>query len=95
MGSCLAAFEWDAGGLWNGQPWSPELPTDSALLFYILCAFMAAPQWIFALDGAYAISGPSGTLFLGVRLAYSLAELVIAGHTSALLGLQANCLPNP
>ncbi|EFN51830.1 hypothetical protein CHLNCDRAFT_54824 [Chlorella variabilis] len=68
-GSCLAAFEWNRGGEWNGKPWSPELPTDSALVFYLFAAFLAAPQWLFPQVGvqgdATAISGLSGTLYLG------------------------------
>ena len=43
----MAAFEWSQGGEWNGKPWSAELPTDSALLFYLFAAYLAAPQWLF------------------------------------------------
>lgn len=46
-GSCMAAFEWNKGGEWGGKPWSPELPTDSALLFYLFASYLAAPQWLF------------------------------------------------
>lgn len=46
-GSCMKAFEWSGGGHWGGKPWSSELPTDSALVFYLFAAFLAAPQWLF------------------------------------------------
>jgi hypothetical protein len=43
----MKAFEWSGGGHWGGKPWSSELPTDSALVFYLFAAFLAAPQWLF------------------------------------------------
>lgn len=43
----MAAFEWDKGGEWGGKPWSAELPTDSALVFYLFASYLAAPQWLF------------------------------------------------
>jgi hypothetical protein len=43
----MAAYEWSRGGEWGGKPWSAELPTDSALLFYLFAAYLAAPQWLF------------------------------------------------
>lgn len=46
-GSCMAAFDWSGGGEWGGKRWSPELPTDSALVFYLFAAYLAAPQWLF------------------------------------------------
>ena len=46
-GSCMAAFEWNRGGEWGGKPWSAELPTDSALVFYLFASYLAAPQWLF------------------------------------------------
>ncbi|PRW20681.1 Transmembrane 209 [Chlorella sorokiniana] len=64
-GSCMAAFEWNKGGEWGGKPWSPELPTDSALVFYLFASYLAAPQWLFSQGDATAISGLSGTLYLG------------------------------
>ncbi|KAI3431517.1 hypothetical protein D9Q98_004567 [Chlorella vulgaris] len=64
-GSCMKAFEWSGGGHWGGKPWSSELPTDSALVFYLFAAFLAAPQWLFTQEDATAISGLSGTLYLG------------------------------
>ncbi|EIE25704.1 hypothetical protein COCSUDRAFT_64788 [Coccomyxa subellipsoidea C-169] len=39
-GPVVAAFDWDGGGSWGGKPWSPELPTDSALLLYLFAAFL-------------------------------------------------------
>lgn len=49
-GSCMAAFEWNAGGEWGGKPWSAELPTDSALVFYLFACYLAAPQWLFPVE---------------------------------------------
>ena len=46
-GSCMAAFDWSSGGEWGGKPWSAELPTDSALVFYLFASYLAAPQWLF------------------------------------------------
>lgn len=39
-GGCLAKYRWNGGGSWSGGPWSPDLPTDSALLFYIFAAYL-------------------------------------------------------
>lgn len=39
-GPCLAAFTWNSGGSWGYKPWSTELPTDSALVFYLFAAFL-------------------------------------------------------
>ena len=53
-GSCVKAYEWCRGGEWGGgRPWSAAegLPTDSALLFYLFAAYLAAPQWLFPLVG--------------------------------------------
>jgi hypothetical protein len=40
------------GGHHAGHPWTPELPCDSALLFYLFAAFVAAPGWNFPPPGA-------------------------------------------
>ena len=40
-------FAWNSGGRWNGKPWSADMPTDSALLFYRFASFLAAPHWVF------------------------------------------------
>ena len=40
VGPCLAEFTWDAGGAWQDKPWSIELLTDSALIFYLFAAFL-------------------------------------------------------
>ena len=57
----MAAFEWAGGGEWGGKPWSPELPTDSALAFYLFAAYLAAPQWLFPQVGGEHACG-SGEL---------------------------------
>jgi hypothetical protein len=46
-GHCMPAFTWNGGGEWKGKSWSPELPTDSALMFYLFASYLAAPQWFF------------------------------------------------
>ena len=40
VGSCVGQFTWNSGGAWLGKPWSPELLTDSALVFYLFAAFL-------------------------------------------------------
>ena len=49
-GSCMQAFRWAGGGAGGGRPWSEELPTDSALLLYLVAAFLEAPGWAFPLE---------------------------------------------
>ena len=39
-GPCMAAFTWNNGGDWGHKPWTNELPTDSALVFYLFAAFL-------------------------------------------------------
>lgn len=50
QGSCMQAFRWDGGGGWAGRAWSEELPTDSALLLYLVAAFLEAPGWAFSVE---------------------------------------------
>eukprot|EP00882_Tetradesmus_deserticola_P022384 GHRQ01024286.1.p1 GENE.GHRQ01024286.1~~GHRQ01024286.1.p1 ORF type:complete len:284 (+),score=78.69 GHRQ01024286.1:605-1456(+) len=56
-GSCVKAFNWNGGEEHGGSPWSPELPTDSALLLYLFAAFLDAPGWQFPLQGSGPDSG--------------------------------------
>jgi hypothetical protein len=42
----------NGGGPHAGHHWTPELPCDSALLFYLFAAFVAAPGWNFPPPGA-------------------------------------------
>jgi Cytochrome B561, N terminal len=37
-------FTWNGGGAWQGRAWTPDLPTDAALLFYLFAAFLEAPR---------------------------------------------------
>lgn len=60
----MGAFKWNSGGRWNNKPWTPELPTDSALVLYLFAAFLAAPKWAFPQDASQP-SGPGGALYLG------------------------------
>jgi hypothetical protein len=46
------------GGEHAGHAWTPELPNDSALLFYLFAAFVAAPGWNFPPPGT---SGPDNS----------------------------------
>lgn len=39
-GTCLGEFTWNGGGSWQGRPWSTELLTDSALVFYMFAAYL-------------------------------------------------------
>ncbi len=43
----MQAFTWNSGGSYNGKSWSPEAPTDSALVLFLFAAFLAAPHWDF------------------------------------------------
>lgn len=58
-------FKWNGGGEWNGKRWSTEMPTDSALLLYLLAAFFAAPHWIFTSEDAARIESAGSVLYLG------------------------------
>ena len=39
-GSCLGEFVWNRGGGWQGKPWTPDLLTDSALVFYLFASYL-------------------------------------------------------
>ncbi|WIA31394.1 hypothetical protein OEZ86_002293 [Tetradesmus obliquus] len=65
QGSCAKAFNWNGGGEHAGRPWSPELPTDSALLLYLFAAFLDAPGWQFPLQSSGPESGRGAPLYLG------------------------------
>lgn len=52
----MKEFNWNGGGEHAGRPWTPELPTDSALLYYLFAAFLEAPGWQFPLQSAGAES---------------------------------------
>lgn len=43
-GTCMKEFTWNGGGTWQGRAWTPDLPTDAALLFYLFAAFLEAPR---------------------------------------------------
>lgn len=36
----LGHFQWDGGGKWNGQKWSPERPSDALLLLHVFMTMM-------------------------------------------------------
>jgi hypothetical protein len=64
-GPCVKAYSWNKGGRWRGRQWSPDdLPTDSALLFYVFAAYLGAPRWVFpssGLESSNSTDGTSGT----------------------------------
>ncbi|KAL4514510.1 hypothetical protein Ndes2437B_g01024 [Nannochloris sp. 'desiccata'] len=64
-GSCMLEFKWNGGGEWNRKSWSADLPTDSAILFYLFAAFLAAPKWVFRNEDPSRIESPNGVLYLG------------------------------
>ncbi|KAL3155456.1 hypothetical protein ABBQ38_011012 [Trebouxia sp. C0009 RCD-2024] len=64
-GPCLAAFSWNGGGDWAHKPWSNELPTDSALVFYLFAAFLESPRWQFPLEEPQSHASTGGPLYLG------------------------------
>jgi hypothetical protein len=49
---CCCLLPQNGGGEHSGHPWTPELPCDSALLFYLFAAFVAAPGWNFPPPGS-------------------------------------------
>lgn len=61
----MVDYEWNEGGTWNNKRWSPEMPTDSAVLLYLFAAYLAAPQWSFLDEDPGKIEGPAGILYLG------------------------------
>ncbi|KAL4332951.1 hypothetical protein GQ457_07G036130 [Hibiscus cannabinus] len=70
-GTCLKNYEYLGGGEAfdkKNKKWTHELPTDSHLLLYLLCAFLEHPKWMLHVDptsyaGAQSSKNP---LFLGV-----------------------------
>eukprot|EP00775_Hariotina_reticulata_P007375 gene7375-7585_t len=54
----VMAFNWNGGGEHAGRPWTPDLPTDSALLLYLFAAFLDAPGQLLTLcerDGLFKV----------------------------------------
>ncbi|KAA8544015.1 hypothetical protein F0562_021808 [Nyssa sinensis] len=70
-GTCLKNYEYlGSGEVYDkvNKKWTLELPTDSHLLLYLLCAFLEHPKWMLHVDstsyaGAQSSKNP---LFLGV-----------------------------
>eukprot|EP00878_Enallax_costatus_P007856 GHUV01008221.1.p1 GENE.GHUV01008221.1~~GHUV01008221.1.p1 ORF type:complete len:623 (+),score=170.79 GHUV01008221.1:49-1917(+) len=63
--TCVQCFNWNGGGEHEGRPWTAELPTDSALLYYLFAAFLDAPGWQFPMQGAGPESSRGAPLYLG------------------------------
>lgn len=53
-GPCMNAFEWNSGSGWGNKPWSSELPTDSALVFYLFAAFLEVSCTVCCLWGQHS-----------------------------------------
>ncbi len=64
-GTCLPSYQWAGGGPTAGRPWTPDLPTDTALVLYLFAAFIDAPGWEFTVRQAGAQSSRGMPLFLG------------------------------
>ncbi len=35
----LGAFSWEAGGRYNGQAWTTDLPTDAEIAMHVFCCW--------------------------------------------------------
>lgn len=75
-GPCMKTFTWNKGGNFNGKPWNAEAPTDSAVVLYLIAAFLASPHWEFMKDDSVD-RGPMGPLYLG-KLPLRVAEQYFA-----------------
>jgi hypothetical protein len=86
-GALLAEYVYNGGGRWRGELWNPslELPTDSQLVFHLLCIFMDM-----RLPPTGAPVGP----FSGIYY-YSYPDALPAPHPGRLLLYQAERHPNP
>ena len=42
----MTDFTWNGGGEWQQRLWTQDLPTDSAVLFYLFSAFLQTPRFI-------------------------------------------------
>ncbi|ALC44961.1 CG6479 [Drosophila busckii] len=40
QGSCIGDYRWNSGKTHNGEKWGEHLPTDTAILFHIFCAYL-------------------------------------------------------
>lgn len=52
----MTAFTWNSGGDWGNKSWSNELPTDSALVFFLFAAFLqvrSLQPWLIRLPLQY------------------------------------------
>ncbi|KDD73190.1 hypothetical protein H632_c2443p0, partial [Helicosporidium sp. ATCC 50920] len=102
--SCVEAFDARGGGEWAGTIWTPDLPTDATLLFFLLAAFLSAPGWNFGAGpgAAQGAGAREGSLVVGAAPARAGAEYLALlstrppqGHrATALVGLQLGS-PSP
>lgn len=54
-------FTWDGGGEWQGRAWTADLPTDSAVLLYLVAAFLQTPRCALPTSGlAVLVSTSAG-----------------------------------
>jgi len=60
--TCMQPFTWNGGGEWQGRSWTADLPTDAAVLFYLIAAFLQTPRWEFG--GATQHTAAGAPLFV-------------------------------
>lgn len=90
-GSCLADFNWNSGGSWQGKPWTTELLTDSALVFYLFAAFLkvvAMSVFLFS-DAVWIAFSPKRECNQhGLLLAIQIERTIIEEHLRSSPALQ-------
>jgi hypothetical protein len=93
-GPCVKAYNWNKGGRWRGRQWSPDdLPTDSALLFYVFAAYLGAPRWVFPSSGLAATNSSDGAGDSGGGLMMHQNDHGHSGGASAATPLYLGKLP--
>ncbi|GAX78492.1 hypothetical protein CEUSTIGMA_g5931.t1 [Chlamydomonas eustigma] len=68
QGTCLPEYQWAGGGASGGRPWTPDLPTDTALVLYLFAAFIESPGWDYSnksINGGIQTGSRGMPLFLG------------------------------
>lgn len=101
-GHCAAAFQWDGGAVGSDVPyaqrWTPEMPTDSALLLHAVAGWAASRGWEFPLADAFAAAGGNGSRGLMPAQSQALAAALWTGVALAPTGnsgaFHAGTLPN-
>ncbi|MEW5302437.1 MAG: hypothetical protein WDW36_005224 [Sanguina aurantia] len=63
--TCLQEHKWNGGGRWAQRPWSPDLPTDNALVLYLFAALLDSPSWEFPVTADTDATRGAAPLYLG------------------------------